>query len=118
MLCDRGKVAVFTDADAGYGSQATATFIHRHTSLLACEIQAARSVWLKSEQPSPDLIGKLFPEIRKLCIAEDVLAFVAKDCQHTPLQAAGEIMEGLFPRLSADSVERMGRRIKKGKSSR
>lgn len=119
IRCDGGKRAVLTGD--GWGAAATATFIRLHTALLGLEIEAARTVWVSTEEPTPGLIGGQFREIRRLCVREDVERYVQPNEQgrwdRTARAAALEIMDGLFPTYSKGSVKRMARRRKKGKTA-
>jgi hypothetical protein len=109
----QSKLAV---CSGGYGSSATVTFLEHHTSLLASEIGQARAVWLRNENPNLDLMVD-FPQIRKLCTGQDVMRYVAHggpgdSRRRTPLQAANEIMQQLFPTVPLESIKRYSRKGK------
>jgi len=119
IRCGRGKRAIFTGGD--WGSCATGTFVLLHSGVLGLEIEAARTVWVSTEQPTPDLIGEQFPEIRRLCIREEVVRYVQPNAQgcwdRTAREAALAIMEGLLPRYSKESIKRMARRRNRGRGA-
>lgn len=119
IRCGQGKRAFFTGGD--WGSYATGTFVRLHSGALGLEIEAARTVWVSTEQPTPDLIGEQFPEIRRLCGREEVERYVQPNAQscwdRTPREAALTIMQGLLPRYSKESIKRMARRRNRGRGA-
>jgi hypothetical protein len=115
---DGFKIAV---CSAGYGSNATATFMRLHIQPLASEIEMGRAIWARTEargkHPQPELLkGEAFPLIERFCTHEDIKKHISDSRQRTALAAAGEIMQQLFPKYTTDSIARRGRASKEGRS--
>jgi len=92
----------------------TASVIRYETALLAAEIEPARGVWVRTwsvrgSKPDAREIMRQFPKIRELCVEADIYKYIADQGIRTPLSAAIEIMHGLFPRYSSQSIARMAR---------
>lgn len=106
------KVPVCT---AEYGANATAAFIRWSRPLLASETQQARVVLSKANPAGSESLVTLikqedFPVLNYLCTDSDIEKYVI--CHQrdlTPLNAANEILQGLFPGYSEKSISRMGR---------
>lgn len=90
---------------------ATATFIYRSVKPLAAEFQRARSLLLVSGPGATEE----FPRIAQLCTEKQKSDYIVKYASSTPLGAAQQVVQGLFPTVPAESVNRMGRRLNRAK---
>ncbi len=93
----------------GCEAAATATFIYQGLKPLAAELQQARTLVLVSGPRATEE----FPRIAQLCTEKQAAHYIVNYATRTPLQAAQEIMQGLFPSVLPESVNRMGRRLNK-----
>jgi hypothetical protein len=92
----------------------TASVIRYETALLAAELEQARAVYVRTwsvrgSKPDAREIMRQFPKIRELCVEADIYKYIADQGIRTQLSAAIEIMHGLFPRYSSQSIARMAR---------
>ena len=114
------------ECSGGYASAATATFLREQSPQLAQQIQNARALWLQIKgasgvDPSIDSIFEQFSAIRELCTRHDVETYVRPGGRGdnrflTPIGAANEIMQELFPTLTPEYIQRAGRARSKRKN--